>query len=368
MPRKPLKLPDDLEYISVLDEHGHLDESIAPKLSEDFLRQLFRAMVLGRRFDERQLSLQRQGRLGTFPPILGQEASQIGAIAALEPDDWMVPAFRETAAELYRGRSMESVLLAYNGFNEGGLIPEELNNLPVSVPVGSQALHAVGLAWAMKYRGESNVAMTFMGDGATSQGDFHEALNFSGVFRIPVVFVCQNNQWAISIPLSRQTNSRTLAQKAVAYGIKGVQVDGNDIFAVYLAASEAVQRARQGQGPTLIECVTYRMSLHTTADDPKRYRSDEEVEQWKARDPLMRFRRWLIETHRLEDDDIRVMEAEIAEEIQRAVETAEDRMRQFVDPLAMFDHIYETRDPHLEAQRRQLTEELALEKKEVDHG
>ena len=250
-------------------------------------------MLLARRFDERLLSLQRQGRIGTFPPISGQEAAHLGAAAVLKPDDWMVPAFREMAADIWRGRPLDSIIVYNNGFSEGGRVPADRNDMPIAIPVGSQILHAVGIAWGMKYRNTGQVAMTFFGDGATSQGDFHEGLNFAGVFELPVVFVCQNNQWAISIPRTRQTRSATLAQKALAYGIAGVQVDGNDILAVYAAADEAVARARAGGGPTLIECVTYRMAVHTTADDPKRYRSEEEVESWRRRDPLARFQGYL---------------------------------------------------------------------------
>lgn len=368
MPRNKIKLPDDIEYISVLDENGNLDETMAPEMPEELLLPLYHSMILGRRFDERQLSLQRQGRLGTFPPIIGQEASQLGAVAALEPEDWMAPSFRETAAEMYRGRTMESVLLAYNGYNEGGAIPDAIHNLPVSIPVGSQALHAVGLAWAIKYRHKKEVVMAFMGDGATSQGDFHEALNFAGVFEAPVVFVCQNNQWAISTPVSKQTRSATLAQKAVAYGIKGVQVDGNDIFAVYQAASEAVSRARNGQGATFIECMTYRLSMHTTADDPKRYRNENEVEQWKAKDPLVRFQKYLTEKKILDEDQIEKIETQVLTEIQEAVRQAEEQMKLLTDPLKMFDHVYGDQPPHLQDQRRQLAEALARGKTEVDHG
>ena len=196
-------------------------------------------MVLARRFDERMLTLQRQGRIGTFAPIKGQEA-QIGAAAVLEAGDWLVPSFREMPAELWRGKTMESVLLLYGGYNEGGYVPEGMNNLPVAIPVGSQTLHAAGLAYAIKYRKQKQVAMTFFGDGATSEGDFHEAMNFSAVFQIPVIFVAQNNHWAISVPRSRQTHSKTLAQKALAYDMPGLQVDGNDVLAVYVAAKEAV--------------------------------------------------------------------------------------------------------------------------------
>ncbi|MDJ0987846.1 MAG: thiamine pyrophosphate-dependent dehydrogenase E1 component subunit alpha, partial [Desulfobacterales bacterium] len=277
MPRKKVTISEKLETLSILNEKGKLDRDLEPDIPDDVLLQLHRTMLLARKFDERLLNLQRQGRIGTFAPITGQEAAQLGTIAHLRPTDWMVPAFRESAAELWRGRTLESIIIYNNGFNEGVAIPDDRNDFPISVPVGSQMIHAVGLGWAAKYRQTDNVAMTYFGDGATSQGDFHEALNFAAVYQSPVIFVCQNNQWAISIPVSQQTRSQTLAQKALAYGMPGIQVDGNDILAVYAAAQEAVQRARSGEGPTLIECVTYRLMMHTTADDPKRYRTDEEV-------------------------------------------------------------------------------------------
>jgi pyruvate dehydrogenase E1 component alpha subunit len=368
MPRETIKIAEKIESIRILDEKGDLDESLTPDISPELLRKLHRFMLLGRRFDERQLNLQRQGRLGTFPPITGQEASQLGAVAPLSSTDWMVPSFRETAAELFRGRSLESILLANNGYSEGGVISEEMRNLPVSIPVGSQILHAVGLAWAIRYRGRKEVAMAFFGDGATSEGDFHEGLNFAGVFQVPAVFVCQNNQWAISIPRDKQTRSRTIAQKAVAYGIPGVQVDGNDILAVYLAAQEAISRARSGEGPTLIECVTYRMSLHTTADDPRRYREEHEVERWKQKDPLRRFQRFLKARNLIDDAAIKALETELAEVIQKAVETAEAQMKRFTDPLKMFDHVYAERPEHLAHQLRALSRELENAREEAGHG
>jgi len=213
------------------------------------------------------------------------------------------------------------VIIYNNGFSEGARIPADLNNLPISVPVGSQIFHAVGLGWAMKYRKVDDVVMSFFGDGETSEGDFHEGLNFAGVFQTPVVFVCQNNQWAISIPVNKQTRSTTLVQKALAYGIPGIQVDGNDILAVYVAAREAVDRARSGGGPMLIECVTYRMTMHTTVDDPKRYRSDEEVE-----------------------------------------------MATFGDSIDMFDHSYEQIPAYLMEQKEAYLKERQDLQREVDNG
>jgi pyruvate dehydrogenase E1 component alpha subunit len=359
MPRNTINIPDKVEYLSILNEKGELDASLEPDIPEETHLKLHRSILLGRKFDERLLNLQRQGRIGTFAPISGQEATQLGAVALLRPSDWMVPAFRETAAEIWRGRSLESVIIYFNGYSEGAEIPQDLNNLPISVPVGSQILHAVGLGWAAKYRQTDDVAMTFFGDGATSEGDFHEGLNFAGVFQAPVIFICQNNHWAISIPVAKQTRSKTLAQKALAYGMPGIQVDGNDILAVYAAAKEAVDRARAGQGPTLIECVTYRMAVHTTADDPKRYRTEEEVEKWRERDPIVRYQKYLVDKGLLSEDKIAGIESEVLEEIQAAVDGAEEQMKALGDPLDMFEHAYARMPAYLKEQKEAFAREVA---------
>lgn len=358
MPRDMIEIPSQVEHLSILDAEGNVDAALEPELEDAFLLSLHRWMLLGRRFDERMFNLQRQGRIGTFAPLKGQEAANVGATAALRDSDWMVVAFRETAGELMRGRAMEDVLLYFGGYNEGGYVPEGVNNLPIAVPVGSQTLHAVGLAWGIQYRGKDDVAMVFFGDGATSQGDFHEALNFAGVYQLPAIFVCQNNHWAISLPRAKQTASKTLAQKALAYGTPGIQVDGNDVLAVYVAAREAVERARAGGGPTLIEAVTYRMSVHTTADDPKRYRSDADVEAWERRDPIQRFQTYLKNKGLLDDERIAALEEEIDQEIRAAVERAEQKMSEPVDPLVMFDHMYVEPHDHLLEQREELAAEL----------
>ena len=368
MPRSKVDLPYHVEYLSILDEEGHVDNVLEPKMPDELLLDLHRAMLLGRRFDERLLSLQRQGRIGTFAPITGQEASQLGAVAPLMPGDIMAPSFRETAAQVYRGAPMESILLAFGGYNEAALLVAEGNDLPVAVPVSSQVPHAVGIAWGIKYRKKSNVVMTFFGDGGTSEGDFHEGMNFAAVYQVPVVFVCQNNQWAISVPRSRQTHSKTIAQKALAYDMPGIQVDGNDILAVYSAAKEAVDRARSGGGPSLIESVTYRMMMHTTADDPKRYRKDEEVEGWRKRDPIMRFQKYLKDKGLVSDRKIEELEDQIKTEIQKAVEHAEELMKKYSDPLHLFEHAYAEMPPHLREQREELRSEMAEMPKEEDHG
>jgi pyruvate dehydrogenase E1 component alpha subunit len=368
MPRTRIALPDAVDYLSILDEHGVVDKDLEPVIAGALLLKLHRTMLLARRFDERLLSLQRQGRIGTFPPTSGQEAAHLGAVAELRASDWIVPAFREMAADIWRGRPLESIIIYNNGYNEGSRIPAERNDMPISIPVGSQILHAVGIAWAMKYRGKDDVAVTFFGDGATSQGDFHEGLNFAGVFQLPVVFVCQNNQWAISIPRSKQTRSPTLAQKASAYGIPGIQVDGNDILAVYAAAREAVDRARSGGGATLIECVTYRMAMHTTADDPKRYRSDAEVEAWRRKDPISRFQSYLGAKGLLGEAAVQEEEAAIAAEIQAAVERAEEEMKGLGDPLRMFEHAYAEMPAYLAEQRADFIRWMAEAQKEEPHA
>jgi len=345
MPRIALEPRFQVEYLSILDSDGNLDTALEPKLADTDLRSLYRSMLLGRRLDERMVRLQRQGRIGTFAPTKGQEAAQVGSIFTLRPTDWMVPSFRETAAMIWRGWPIEKLLLFFSGHLEGGQPAPDQHDLPITIPVATQLPHAVGLAYAAQYRGDDVVVMAYFGDGATSEGDFHEAMNFAGVWHVPVVFVCQNNQWAISVPLKKQTHSRTIAQKALAYGLPGIQVDGNDVLAVYPATREAVARARAGDGPTLIECVTYRLGVHTTADDPTKYRSDLEVAMWEQKDPLTRFRAYLEKRNLLEEGLEQRVDDEIAEAVRRFEATPP------ADPLVMFDHAYAELPPDVQAQR-----------------
>jgi pyruvate dehydrogenase E1 component alpha subunit len=352
MPRTILEPRFPTEYLSILDSHGNLDTALEPDIAPAGLKRLYRAMLLGRRLDERMLRLQRQGRIGTFAPIKGQEASQMGSVFTLRPTDWMVPSFRETAAMLWRGWPIEKMLMFFAGRLEGGQPAPEQRDLPITIPVATQLPHAVGLAYAAQYRDDDAVVMVYFGDGATSEGDFHEALNVAGVWHVPVVFLCQNNQWAISVPLKKQTHSRTLAQKALAYGFPGIQVDGNDVLAVYAASREAVERARAGGGPSLIECVTYRLGVHTTADDPTKYRSEEEVKQWERKDPLTRFGAYLEKKNLLEKGLEEEIDAEIARAVQRFEATPP------ADPLMMFDHVYAEMSRPLRGQRADLAERL----------
>lgn len=283
----------EVKRLGILNEAGDVDPSLMPAFTDAEVKNFFESIILSRAFNQRALSLQREGRIGTYASILGQEASQIGSALALGKDDWVFPSFRETGVFLSLGYPIWQMVRYWMGDERGMKAPEGLNIFPMSVPVGTQLPHGVGAAMAMKIRGAKTAVAVYFGDGGSSRGDFHEALNLAGVFKAPVVFICQNNQWAISVPRSRQSAAETIAQRAIGYGIEGIQVDGNDVFAVHRAAKDALDRARKGNGPTLIECFTYRLDDHTTADDSSRYRSGEEVEEWKKKEPLIRLRSYM---------------------------------------------------------------------------
>ncbi|MFB6292271.1 MAG: pyruvate dehydrogenase (acetyl-transferring) E1 component subunit alpha [Candidatus Nanohaloarchaea archaeon] len=320
-----------IERIEVLDSDN--DEDI-PDLEEKEFRELYKQMVLARKFDEKAFSLQRRGEISTYAPHKGQEAAQIGAMFAIEDDDWMVPSFRETAAFIARDAPLEKLFQRWMGDARGqsGLG----NDLPVAIPVGTQNLHTAGIGMAMEKRGDDIAVVGFTGDGSTSEGDFHEALNFAGVFDAHSVFIVQNNQFAISLPVERQTRSDTIAQKAIAYGIEGIQVDGNDVLAMIKAVREAVDKARNGS-PVLVEAVTYRLEDHTTSDDSTRYRDEEEVEEWKEKDPIKRFREFLQE-HDMWDEELENYGEEAEQEIQEAAESALEIEEPEFDEL--FDYVY----------------------------
>jgi len=349
-----------ISYLQILDENGNVDAKLEPDLSHDDLIKLYRAMFFAREVDQRMVRLQRQGRIGTMGPSTGQEAAHCAPIFASTEKDWMVGSFREAGARLMKGEPLAQALVYYNGFEEGNKRPDGQRLLPISIIVSTQMLHAVGIAYAMKYRGEKDSAViVFFGDGATSQGDFHEALNYAGVWKVPVVFICQNNQWAISMPRSKQTNSRTLAQKAIAYDIPGVQVDGNDALAMYKATKDALDRAKAGEGPTLIEAVTYRLMMHTTADDPTKYRVKEEEEQWWAKDPLVRFKKYIEKKNIWDDEKQKALEEEVKKQIDDAVKEFEARTD--FKPDVAFDHIFGTRHEEIEEQRQEFLDNLRKE-------
>jgi pyruvate dehydrogenase E1 component alpha subunit len=283
-----------VEYMQILDESGKCDEKLMPRLSNNDIKKIYGAMLLTRTFDKKAINLQRQGRLGTYASVKGQEATQVIASLLFKKEDFVFPAFREHGVFLSLGFSPTMLFQSWGGDERGMKVPKEMNIFPVSIPVGSHPLHAVGAAMAFNYQKKKSVAITYFGDGATSEGDFHEAMNFAGEFNAPVVFICQNNQYAISVPVKEQTASKTLAQKAFAYGFEGIQVDGNDVFAVYLAVSEAMKKARSGNGPTFIECFTYRLGDHTTSDDASKYRLKSEVSDWGKKDPILRLEKHMI--------------------------------------------------------------------------
>ncbi|MGO8695021.1 MAG: pyruvate dehydrogenase (acetyl-transferring) E1 component subunit alpha [Rectinemataceae bacterium] len=279
----------ELKRLEILDACGQADEAAMPDLGGDEMLRLYELMVLSRSFDRRAVSLQREGRLGTYPPILGQEAAQVGSAFALAGNDWVFPSFRETGVYATLGYPLDLLYRYWAGDERGLAGPAGLNILPACVSVSTQIPQAVGAAMAIRYRKDPIAAAVYFGEGATSKGDFHEGLNIAGAFKLPVVFICQNNQWAISMSRDRQSAAATIAQKAVAYGFEGLQVDGNDVLAVYAAVSRALDRARKGGGPSLVECHSYRMGHHTTSDDAGRYRDAAEVEAWKKRDPIERL-------------------------------------------------------------------------------
>lgn len=359
MPRRSIEIKPKVEYLSILDGAAKLDTALDPKLNADTAVHLYKLMLLARRLDERCINMQRQGRIGTYGPCRGQEAAHCASVVVLEPEDWLVPAFREPGAFIHRGWPIERILQFWGGYEEGCHPPVGARDLPISVPIGSQFPHAMGIAWGMKLRNDRHAVICYAGDGATSEGDFHESMNFAGVYKLPVVFFIQNNQWAISIPREKQTASETLAQKAVAYGFDGIQVDGNDALAVYAATKEALTKARADGGPTLIEAVTYRLGVHTTADDPTKYRKAEEVEKWEKLDPIPRFQKYLVQRGILNPKLIEEIEADVIGQVVAAVQRFESARD--VDPLDCFDYMYVNPAPELLEQREEFKAALARE-------
>jgi pyruvate dehydrogenase E1 component alpha subunit len=325
--------------------------------SDDVLLSLYRRMVVARRFDTQVTALTRQGRLATYPSALGQEACEIAAVSALAENDWLFPTYRDTIAVVTRGVPPTEILRAFRGDWHAGFDPMKYRTSTQATPLATQALHAVGLATAAKLKGETTAALAFLGDGSTSEGDAHEAFNFAGVWQAPVVFVIQNNQYAISVPLSRQTHARTLADKAIGYGMPGYCVDGNDVAAMYAVISAALDRAHNGGGPTLIEGITYRMEAHTNSDDPTRYRSASETAEWQTHDPIDRMQKFLTKSGALTS----AIAEDITAEGESLAAATRDAMNEepVIDPLELFDHVYENQRPALLEQREFLARELA---------
>ena len=352
--------PSDVARVVELD--GTVDERAAPDLSRSAVEELYRYQVLARRFDEKAVKLHRQGRIGTYAPLKGQEAAQVGAAYALAESDYCFPTYRDHAMYLTRGLDLEDVLVYLLG--EGNYVdredPDGLRTFPPTIPIATQLPHAVGTSMAADYRDDDCATLVSFGDGATSEGDFHEGMNFAGVFETPTVFFCQNNQWAISVPRERQTASATIAQKAQAYGFEGVQVDGNDVLAVYSAVTEALEAAKAGEGPRLIEAVTYRQGAHTTTDDPSAYRDEEEVSAWREHDPIDRTREFLTNAHGWTGAEDRELREWADERIAEAVVNAEERTGLDVDDI--FEHVYARLPEMLRRQRQRVVSEPEVER------
>ena len=345
---------------SILDPSGNiLKEEDVPNLTDEELLYLYKTMLFTRTIDEKSLSWQRQGRMLTYAPNTGQEAAQVGSAYPMEKGDWLVPAFRELGAWLVRGIPLKNILLYWYGNEWGSYMPEDVNVLPVSIPIASQLQHATGIGMANNIKGEKNVVLTYVGDGGTSHGDFHEALNFAAVFKAPVVFIIQNNQYAISTRMVIQTASKTLAQKAIAYEMPGIQVDGNDILAMYVATKEAIDRARKDEGPTLIEAFTYRLAAHTTSDDPTKYRENNEVEEWKLKDPILRFKLYLQNKGILNEELDEKMKSELEQEVLSTFAAIEDKSDTEIEDIFKY---------HFEVMPSQLEEQLKEYKSFLEGG
>ncbi|TVQ51759.1 MAG: pyruvate dehydrogenase (acetyl-transferring) E1 component subunit alpha [Phycisphaerales bacterium] len=355
-----------ISHVSILDENGKFDAKLGKGVIPDKdAVALYEHMLTCRHLDEVAFKLQRSGRMGTYPENRGQEATSLGAAYALDKKDWLVPCYRENAGLFWRGLPIEMILLHWMGDERGNQIDNELCVMPLAIPIGTQMLHATGLAWAAKYRKEKQIACTFFGDGATSEGDFHEAANFAANLDIPVIFFCQNNGWAISVPSKIQCSAPTVAQRGLAYGMDCVQVDGNDIFAVVKVTRDAAKLAREKKRPTFIEAVTYRLGDHTTADDARRYRDEKEVESWKKKDPMLRLEKYLREKKLWDDKKHEAAMAKAKETVIAAVKRAEE----IADPknADFFNSMYAELPADLKRQRDTMcTHSLGLDPSQLE--
>jgi 2-oxoisovalerate dehydrogenase E1 component alpha subunit len=338
----------------ILNGAGEIvDSSFRKAYSKKWVQEVYEKLLVARLFDRKCVNLQRQGRIGTYVPFEGQEAAQIGSALALEEEDWLFPTYRDHGASLTFGQSMLNILMYWNGRYEGCVPPKGKHIFPPAVPIASQLLHATGAAWAEKMKARDRVALVYLGDGATSEGDFHEAMNFASVYQVPVIFFNQNNGYAISVPFERQTHAKTIAQKGLAYDIEGIRVDGNDVFAVYEVTRYAVEKARKGGGPTLIEALTWRYGAHTTSDDPSKYR-DQSQNEWRRNeeDPIKRIECFM-KANNLWEDDLITLEESLLSEIVLSVKQLEDLPNVTIDQ--MFDYVYSTPPwPLIEQKNRQL--------------
>jgi 2-oxoisovalerate dehydrogenase E1 component alpha subunit len=347
--------------VQILDPTGKIVASEEPKIDRDDLIRMYRTMMLNRLLDERMLKLQRQGRIGFYLQTTGEEASHVGSTQALRETDWVFPAYREPGSAFLRGFPIRDfVNQAFGNANDltkGRQMPvhysaRQVRSVSISSPVGTQIPQAAGVGMAARILGHDTVTLVFFGDGTSSQGDFHVGLNFAGVFKAPTIFICRNNQWAISTPLSSQTASESIAIKAKAYGMPGIRVDGNDVLAMYEVTRKAAVRARRGDGPTLIEALTYRRAAHSSSDDPRGYRDSEEVEPWVDKDPLERFRKYLTKKKLWNAKKEEKLREELTAEIVDSIREAESTPPPPVDSL--FEDVYAEMPAHLREQHQAL--------------
>jgi pyruvate dehydrogenase E1 component alpha subunit len=339
-----------IEHLQILDKDGNVDKALEPDIPRETLERMYYYLVLARVWDRKCLALQRTGRMYTYAPLEGQEAISVGMAFAMRKEDWFFPTYRESFVYHVRGLPLDVVNLGWMGMEEGLKLDPKLRCFPYAIPIGTQLTHAVGGAYAAKMRGEKCAFVVCGGDGSTSEGDFHDALNFAGVLNTPNVFVISNNQFAISTPRKWQTKSETIAQKALAYGLKGLQVDGNDLLAVYKTVKEAADAVRNGGPAIVLEMITYRMGPHTTSDDPKKYRDEKEVAYWRERDPIKRFQAYLKGKGIWNDDFESKVQADAAKVVEDIVAKAE-AVRP--DPKDMFRYVYASMTKNLEEQMKE---------------
>lgn len=362
----------DIQYHQYLDQEGRFLPEIDPAALPAFVRdpaellKMYRMMVLVRTFDTKAVNLQRTGKLGTYPPALGHEAAQVGAATALRAEDVIAPVYREIGTQIWRGVRMVEILRYWGGDETGNDFVNTRHDFPWCVPIATQTLHAAGAAMAFQIRNEPRCALAYIGDGGTSEGAFYEAMNVAGVRKLPVIFYVVNNRWAISIPIEQQTAAQTLAQKGIAAGIPGIQVDGNDILAVRDVLEQALARARRGEGPTVVEALTYRLSDHTTADDASRYRPTGEVEQGWTLEPIKRLRNYLQQLNLWDDIQEQAFKAECSAQVEAAVQDYFNSPKAPVS--AMFDHLFATLPPRIAEQRDEAVAWSHAHKEQAPHG
>ncbi|MBA2656894.1 MAG: pyruvate dehydrogenase (acetyl-transferring) E1 component subunit alpha [Tatlockia sp.] len=348
----------EVPFTQIINENGEIHDPV-PSFASDksILKELYRVMVLTRIFDKKAIALQRTGKMGTYAPINGQEAISTAIGHAMRKEDVLVPYYRDYAAQLQRGVKMSEIFAYWGGDERGSQFQANSEDLPICVPIASQCLHAAGVAFAFKYRNEPRVAVVCVGEGGTSEGDFYEAMNVAGAWNLPIVFVVNNNHWAISVPLSKQTAAKTIAQKAIAAGFNGIQIDGNDILACRQIVGDAIEKARRGEGPTLIEALTYRLCDHTTADDATRYQPQDEVDKAKLREPISRFKGFM-EKHNLWDA---AQESELIKDCTEAVQKAvDDYLNSGKQPISsMFDYHFAELPDYLIEQRATAMEDTS---------